>query len=136
MRYTPDDPAFNTVVNHEIEGSYPDERMIFLDTDNRVREVVYASEFGSGAIQQVRSRLEKSGVLKGIVHVAASVPLGTRDGHGPRYSSVEYLPDGQFYVRQSVIHQSLWVEKTDLIQMTIEATRSVYAREEEGPEEK
>jgi len=134
MRYTPDDPSFNKAVNAQIEGSEPDERVIFMDTENRVREVVYASEFKNGVLQSVRTRLEKTGVLKGVVHVSAAV-LGARDGHGPRYSTVEYLPDSRFYVRQHVIRSSIWVTKSELIETAIEATQALYEGEEEEPEE-
>jgi hypothetical protein len=130
MKYTPDDPTFNRAVNAQIEGSEPDERVIFMDTENKVREVVYASEFGNGVLQNVRGRLEQSGVLKGVVHISAAV-LGARDGHGPRYSTVEYIPDHQFYVRQHVIRSSVWVTKSELIETAVEATQNLFAGEEE-----
>jgi hypothetical protein len=130
VRYTPDDAAFNKVVTAQIEGGEPDERMIFIDTDNRVREVVYASEFENGVLQSVRTRLEGRGVLKAVVHISATV-LGTRSGHGPRYSTIEYLPDERYYVRQHIVRPSVWVTKAELIETAIEATQSRFTREEE-----
>lgn len=130
MRYTPDDPAFNKAVNAQIEGSQPDERMVFMDTENRVREVVYASEFDNGVLQAVRHRLEERKVLKAVVHISATV-LGSRSGHGPRYSTIEYLPDGEYYVRQHIVRPSIWVTKSELIEAAVEATQARFATNEE-----
>lgn len=137
MRTAPNDRAFVRACDAQIEGNSMHERVIFIDNDDEVREVVYASEFR--VLSQVRERLEKSGVLKGVVHVAATV-LGARDGHGPRYSTVEYLPDHTRYVRQHVIRPALWVNNAhvDLIQTALEATDKAFAEreEEQGPEGK
>lgn len=138
MRYTPSDRAFVRVVDDEITGTRSDERVIFIDTDNKIREVVYAPEFGNGELQRVRKRLEEFGVLKGVVHVSATV-LGSRDGPGPRYSTVEYLPNSEIYVRSHIVRPAVWVSQQEIIQAAIEATEVLFNREEdtdEGTEEK
>lgn len=133
MSYTPNDPAFMRVVDTLIYGSWSDERVVFIDTENAIREVVYASEFSNGELQRIRKRLEDKKVLKGIVHVSATV-LGSRSGAGPRYSSVEYLPGNGRYVRSHVVQAAHWVTQTDIIQAALDATDDIF-NGEETPEE-
>ncbi len=129
-RYTPNDPSFNRAVDAQIEGNYPDERVVFMDTDDKVREVVYASEFGNGVLAAVRQRLEERGVLKAVVHISATV-LGSRSGSGPRYSTIEYLPDGSYYVRAHRVVPSTWVSKPEIIEAAVDATQQVFNTEQE-----
>lgn len=96
MVWLPKDRALNKVVREQVEGTAPNERVLFIDTDNQVREAVYPSEFETGVLDQVRGRLERDGVLKAVVHISARV-LGSPAGHGPRTTVLEYLPDGKFY---------------------------------------
>jgi hypothetical protein len=130
VRYTPNDPTFNRAVDLQIEGSEPDERVVFFDTENKIREVVYASEFDNGVLQAVRKRLEDRGVLKAVVHVSATA-LGSRSGHGPRYSTVEYLPDGSYYVRAHRVVPSTWVSKPEIIEAAVDATQQLFNTEQE-----
>jgi hypothetical protein len=130
VRYTPNDPAFNRAVDREIEGSYPDERIVFIGLDDRVREVVYASEFESGEAHRVRARLAEAEVLKAVVHVSATA-LGSKSGSGPRYSTIEYLPDGSYYVRAHRVVPSTWVTKPEIIEAAVDATQQVFNQEEE-----
>ena len=129
MKTTPDDEAFIHAVDLQIENNSMHERVVFMDHDNEVREVIYAREFRDGHLQRERERLEKAGVLKGVVHIAATV-LGKRDGHGPRLSTVEYVPNGQRYVRQHTIRPALWMEAEDLVKTALEATDAVFRGEE------
>jgi hypothetical protein len=131
MTYTPNDPALMRAIDQEIEHSVNDERVVFIDTENKVREAVYASEFKTGLIP-VRERLEKSGVLKAVVHVSATV-LGSRTGHGARFTTVEYLPTGRYFVRQRIVPKSRWVSAQDLVDTAVDVTRALF--EDDGEEE-
>ena len=133
MNHTPNDPAFMRVVDQEIQGSWADERVLFIDDDNKIRVVIYASEFRNGRLQSERDRLIDDGVLKGIVHISATV-LGARTGQGPRYSTVEYLPNEEFYVRQHIIRSAVWVTQNDIIQAALDATTDVFNGEESDDE--
>jgi hypothetical protein len=129
LKTTPDDQEFVSAVDKQIENNSMHERVVFMDHDNEVREVIYAKEFKNNHLQRERERLEKEGVLKGVVHIAATV-LGKRDGHGPRLSTVEYVPNGQRYVRQHTISPALWMENQDLVDNALEATDAVFRGEE------
>ena len=109
---SPDDPAFNKVVRAEIEGTRADERVVFIDMQNEVREAVYPSEFSSGELLRIRTRLDGLGELKAVVHISATV-LGDRDGHGPRTSLVEYLPTGQNYAAHLERPRMTWIRMDD-----------------------
>lgn len=129
------DRAFVRAVDDQITGNHSDERVIFIDHDNRIREAIYAPEFKNGRLQAERDRLEKEGVLKGIVHVSAAVLGGDRTLAGPRYSTVEYLPNGQTYVRSHIVRPAVWITQQEVIQVAIEATQAAFKREEDSDEE-
>lgn len=126
----PKDAVFVRLVDAQIEGSSSDERVVFMDIDNAIREVVYASEFGNGVLQAVRKRLEERGVLKAVVHISATV-LGSRTGSGPRYSTVEYLPNGSYYVRAHRVVPCTWVSKPEIIEAAVDATQNLFNDDEE-----
>jgi hypothetical protein len=111
-RHSPKDPAFNKIIREEVEGNLLQERIIFIDHDNHVREAVYPPEFHTGELQVVRQRMENQGVLKAVVHLAANVPGGPKTSN-PRTTLVQYLPDGQFYYREWRPPQSGWVGDGD-----------------------
>jgi hypothetical protein len=117
-------------VNREIEGSYPNERLLFFGMDDQVREVVYASEFESGEAHRIRARLEEAGTLKAIVHISATA-LGGKSGSGPRYSTIEYLPDRSYYVRAHRVVPSTWVTRSDIIESAVDATQKLFDIEKE-----
>jgi len=130
MRRAPRDSAFNRVVQTEVMNAAPNERVIFIDTDNQVREVVYPSEFDSDALTSTRSRLEREGVLKAVVHVSATV-FGTPAGTGPRTSVVEYLPDGQYYAIQWQARPVFWAE---MVPEDVAKTQQLFNRKEDDPD--
>ena len=133
MSHTPNDPAFMRIVDREISGSWSDERVLFIDNEDSIRMVIYASEFRDGRLKTERDRLENDGVLKGVVHISATV-LGARNGSGPRYTTVEYLPDERYYVRQHIVRSAVWVTQNDIIQAATDATDHAFSGEEEEPE--
>ena len=92
-RRRPKDQPLNRLIHQELEGSAPGEKMLFIDTENHIREAVYPKEFHTGELERVRERLEQAGELKAVVHIAA-VALGH---HGPRVTYVDYLPDNWIY---------------------------------------
>lgn len=132
MTDVPDDRPFVKAMDEQIEGNSRQERVVFIDFDNEVREAVYASEFA--VLQDVRERLEKAGVLKGIVHVSAVV-FGLPDGHGPRFSTVEHIPTGKRYVRQNVVRPALWVDAVEWVVTSLEATDRAFRTGKEEDEE-
>lgn len=130
MGYSPNDRAFMRAVSDQITGDRSDERVIFIDHDDKIREVIYAPEFANGLLQRERARLEESGVLKGVVHVSATL-LGMRDGPGPRYSTVEYLPNKETYVLRHIVDPMTWVRQRDIIDAALEATEALFNGEED-----
>jgi hypothetical protein len=136
-RKSPKDPAFNRMLHHEIEGTRDEERIIFVDTDNRIREAIYPREFESGVLQVARQRLEGLGVLKAIVHVSAEV-IGSPTGHGMRTTIIEYLPDEKEY---TVIYQPnrfSWANPDELddgYQKALTKYKHLFGQDEEGEEE-
>lgn len=120
----PRDRALNRLIDAEVEGTTPNERLIFVDTDNQIREVVFPSAFATGDHLVVRERLEKLGVLKAVVHISATV-FGTPSGHGPRTSVVEYLPDGKYYATTYQPAISIRASKDDW-QAAMQKTKKLF----------
>lgn len=110
----------------EVEQTRPNERVVFIDTDNNVREAVYPSEFTSGVLQSVRKRLEDAGVLKGVVHISATT-LGALDGHGPRTSVIEYLPSQQHFYLTVQPSRLTWVAEQPA---ALQATQRLFGKED------
>jgi len=92
-RRRPKDTPLNRLIHQELSGSAPGEKMLFIDSENHIREAVYPKEFHTGELERVRERLETAGELKAVVHIAA-IGLGH---HGPRITYVDYLPDNWVY---------------------------------------
>ena len=126
MRRAPDDPAFNKAVRQEVDGSKPSEKVLFIDTENRIREAVYPSEFHTGHLQKTRKRLESTGDLKAVVHLSATV-FGAPDGPGPRTSVVEYLPTGEYCAFTTEPAMFRWVS---LRADTADITKQLFGKEE------
>jgi hypothetical protein len=126
VRHSPDDAAFNRVLREEVEQTNHNERVIFIDTDNNVREAVYPSEFTTGVLQAVRQRLEDSGQLKAVIHISAHV-LGGPGGRGPRTSVVEYLPTQEWYTTRFQIPLMTWTQEPPEV---LEATKQLFREEE------
>lgn len=128
----PSDRPFASAIRAEIEQTITMERIVFFDTDNKVREAVYPAEFESGELRRVRHRLEKEGVLKAVVHVSAHV-FGAPRGHGPRTSVVEYLPTNQIY-GYTYRPGTLQVSDDDTFEVAAQITKGLFentGREEE-----
>lgn len=101
-RRAPQDSGLNRLIQTEIRGPNPTERMLFVDTDDQLREVVYANEFDNGILGLIRTRLVESGVLKAVLHLCAkTVSPGT---HGSFVSVLEYLPNGRRYAIMNKAH--------------------------------
>ena len=126
MRHSPDDTPLNKVLRAEIEQTAKNERVIFIDTDNNVREAVYPSEFNSGVLQSVRKRLEDSGVLKAVVHISATSD-GSPSGHGSRVSVIEYLPDQEYFFMRVQPPFGAWLPEDPA---ALEATQKLFREEE------
>lgn len=133
-RYSPNDAEFNAVANREIEGTTNNERVVFIDQDNKILEAIYASQFQNGLLQKERERLKQAGVLKGIVHVGAAT-LGSRGGIGRQYSTVVYCPDDQYYVRARTVFPSAWISDKQTVETTVQATQDLFNNSGEEDDE-
>ena len=125
MRVAPRDQAFNDVVRAEIEDANPNERVLFIDSDNRIRQAIYPSEYR--VLQDIRRHLEAEGVLKAVVHISAR----TIGDHSPRTSVVEYLPGNRVYT--TTYRPALMFWDRDTKQDVVESYQQLF-REEGTPD--
>lgn len=91
----PEDREFNRSVILEITVGtlvLAVERVAFFDMKDRLREVIYASEFHRGDHLETRQKLTATGDLKGIVYDGFET-----EPVGPRHIMIEYLPTGEIY---------------------------------------
>lgn len=124
------DYALKTMIRDQIEGLSPDERVIFVDTDNEIREAVYPREFTSGVLAQVRERLDSQGVLKVVLHVSAWAS-GSPDGHGYRVSVVEYLPDHSYHGIWRHVEPSFWMDDdNENFRTALRRTKQLFGEQE------
>lgn len=127
----PQDADFNRVVQKELDA--PSERVLFIDTENRIRYTVHRASFSDGVVRKIHHSLNKSGALKAVVHVARKVK-----SDGTCVSYVDYRPDHQVYryrwTPPPIPLEGRWEEEPD--QAELDAVKIFFYEElEEGEEE-